>query len=252
MGGARYAVLPCPPERPYGKPLIPKPNQAASRLGVWISSSRLSFAAFPTYYCGKHFEKPRIRTGGAAILEDQCRKGLWRLHLPRNCAHVNSHLVALAIVLGANTDCQPILTAKGVADYMCKYITKYGAGQSVTSRIAFLLDDIVSHVPESSMMTIASLLTTAGPLQSLKPPKAHKLFKFTESTQALKARKRTRGPNEITIQNKAPWQCPGNTPSSKGSGMAPGPCLGAQRRKIRLFKTIDLGEVIYKELATRL
>ena len=90
------------------------------------------------------------------------------------------------------------------------------------------------------------------PVQSLKPPKAHTILKFTESTQALKARKRTRGPNEITIQNKAPRQCPGNTPSSKGSGMAPGPCLGAQRRKIRLFKTIDLGEVIYKELATRL
>ena len=237
MHGTRYYRA--PPERPYGKPLIPKPNQAASRLGVWISSSRLSFAAFPTYYCGKHFEKPR-------------RKGLWRLHLPRNCAHVNSHLVALAIVLGANTDCQPILTAKGVADYMCKSITKYGAGQSVTSRIAFLLDDIVSHVPESSMMTIASLLATAGPLQSLKPPKAHTILKFTESTQALKARKRTRGPNEIMIQSNAPRQCPGNTPSSKGSGMAPGPCLGAQRRKIRLFKTINLGEVIYKELATRL
>ena len=93
-------------------------------------------------------------------------------------------------------------------------------------------------------MTIASLLATAGPLQSLKPPKAHKLFKFTESTQALKARKRTRGPNEITIQNKAPRQYPGNTPSSKGSGMAPGPCLGAQRRKIRLFKTIDLGATV--------
>ena len=89
-------------------------------------------------------------------------------------------------------------------------------------------------------------------LQSLKPPKAHTILKFTESTQALKARKRTRGPNEITIQKRAPRQYPGNTPSSKGSGMAPGPCLGAQRRKIRLFKTIDLGEVIYKELATRL
>ena len=78
----------------------------------------------PTYYCGKHFEKPRIPAGDAAILEDERRKGLWLFHLPRNCAQVNSHLVALAIALGANTDCQPILTAKGVADYVCKYITK--------------------------------------------------------------------------------------------------------------------------------
>ena len=79
----------------------------------------------PTYYCGKHHEKPRIRTGDAAILEDPRRKGLWRLYLPRNCAHVNGHLVAEAIVLGANKDAQPVTTAKGVADYACKYITKY-------------------------------------------------------------------------------------------------------------------------------
>ena len=96
----------------------------------------------PTYYCGKHHEKPRIHTGDAAILEDPRRKGLWRLHLPRNCAYVNSHLVAAAIVLCANSDCQPILTAKGVADYVCKYITKYGAGMSVAARVASLLDDI--------------------------------------------------------------------------------------------------------------
>ena len=83
------------------------------------------------YYCGKHYEKPRIRQGDAAILEDPRRKGLWRLNLPRNCAQVNNHIVALAIVLGANTDAQPVLTAKGVADYVAKYITKYGAGMSV-------------------------------------------------------------------------------------------------------------------------
>ena len=79
-----------------------------------------------------------------------------QVHLPRNCAQVNSHLVALAIALGANTDCQPILTAKGVADYVCKYITKYGAGQSVSSRIASLLDDIVSRVPEGKTITGSS------------------------------------------------------------------------------------------------
>ena len=44
---------------------------------------------------------------------------------------------------------------------MCKYITKYGAGQSVSSRIASLLDDIVSRVPEGKTMTVASLLAKA-------------------------------------------------------------------------------------------
>ena len=118
-------------------------------------------AGGPTYYCGKHHEKPRIRTGDAAIVEDPRRKGLWRLSLPRNCAHVNSHLAAVAIVLCANSDCQPVLTAKGVADYVCKYITKYGAGMSVTSRVASLLDDIISRVPEGKTMTVASLLAKA-------------------------------------------------------------------------------------------
>ena len=55
---------------------------------------------------------------------------------------MNSHLAAMAIVLCANSDCKAILTAKGVADYVCKYITKYGAGMSVTSRVTSLLDDI--------------------------------------------------------------------------------------------------------------
>ena len=114
----------------------------------------------PLYYCGKHFEKPRVRVGDAAILEDERRPGLWRLHLPRNCAHVNGRLVALAMALGANTDCQPVLTAKGVADYVSKYITKYGAGMSVTSRISSLLDDIVSRC-NTETLTIASLLSKA-------------------------------------------------------------------------------------------
>ena len=115
----------------------------------------------PEYYCGKHFEKPRIRAGDAAILQDERRKGLWRLSLPRNCAHINAHLVAAAIALGANSDAQPVLTAKGVADYVTKYITKYGAGMSVSARIASLLDDIVSRAPEGRTMTVDCLVAKA-------------------------------------------------------------------------------------------
>ncbi len=66
---------------------------------------------------------------------------------------MNSHLVAEAIVLGANTDSQPVLTAKGVADYVAKYITKYGTGQSVSSRIASLLGDIVTRTPVGKELT---------------------------------------------------------------------------------------------------
>ena len=62
---------------------------------------------------------------------------------------------------GANSDVQPALTVKDVADYVCKYITKYGSGMSVSSRIASLLDDIVSRVPEGKTMTVASLLAKA-------------------------------------------------------------------------------------------
>ena len=141
----------------FGVARRPTKNEACAKVEPHTEHT----AGGAVYYCGKHFEKPRIRTGDAAILEDERRPGLWRLHLPRNCAHVNGHLVALAICLGANTDAQPVLTAKGVADYVCKYITKYGAGQSVSARIASLLDDIVSRVPEGKTMTVASLLAKA-------------------------------------------------------------------------------------------
>ena len=113
------------------------------------------------YYCGKHHEKPRIPVGDAAILEDPRRKGLWRLHMPRNCPYVNSHLVGVAIALGANSDCQAILTAKGVADYVCKYITKYDAGASINARVSSLLDDIISRVPEGRSMSVASPMCKA-------------------------------------------------------------------------------------------
>ena len=96
----------------FGVARRPAKNEACAKVEPHTEHS----ADGAVYYCGKHYEKPRIRTGDAAILEDERRPGLWRLHLPRNCAHVNGHLVALAICLGANTDAQPVLTAKGVAD----------------------------------------------------------------------------------------------------------------------------------------
>ena len=81
--------------------------------------------------------------------------------MARNCPYVNSHLVAVAIALGANSDCQAILTAKGVADYVCKYITKYDAGASINARVSSLLDDIISRVPEGRSMSVASPMCKA-------------------------------------------------------------------------------------------
>ena len=49
--------------------------------------------------------------------------------------------------------------AKGC--HVAKYITKYGAGQSVHARIASLLDDIICRQPDDRTMTVASLLSKA-------------------------------------------------------------------------------------------
>ena len=89
----------------------------------------------PTYYCGKGFEKPRIPVGQAAILEDERRKDLWRLHMPRNGPHINGYIPMLMLALCANMDAQTVMTAKGAADYVAKYISKYGPGQSVAAKI---------------------------------------------------------------------------------------------------------------------
>ena len=123
----------------------------------------------PVYYCGKHFEKPRIPVGEAAILEDPRRKGLWRLSMARNCAHINSHLVGAAIALGANTDAQPVLTAAGVADYVTKYITKYGTGQSVMARVSSLLDDVIGKLSEGKGTTECRIHSHCGST-NLVPP----------------------------------------------------------------------------------
>ena len=45
----------------------------------------------PRYYCGKGFEKPRIPVGDAAVLEDERRRNLWRLHMPRNSPYINGY-----------------------------------------------------------------------------------------------------------------------------------------------------------------
>ena len=67
----------------------------------------------------------------------------------------------LMIVLGANMDAQVVTTAKGAADYVAKYISKYGAGQSVTSRIGSLLDDIIGRLPEDKTCTVAKVMSKA-------------------------------------------------------------------------------------------
>ena len=115
----------------------------------------------PKYYCGKCFEKPRIPAGEAALLEDERRRGLWRLGLSRNSPFINGFMVLAALWLCANEDGQVVTTAKGAADYVTKYITKYGAGQSVNARIGSIVDDIITRIPDGKTSTVASVLAKA-------------------------------------------------------------------------------------------
>ena len=118
-------------------------------------------AGGPKFYCGKGFEKPRIPPGEAAIIEDERRKDLWRLFLPRNSPYLNGYMALVILFLCANMDAQVVVTAKGAADYVAKYISKYGAGQSVNARIASLIDDIITRLPEDKKTTIASVMSKA-------------------------------------------------------------------------------------------
>ena len=115
----------------------------------------------PTYYCGKCFEKPRIPSDEAALVEDERRRNLWRLCGPRNSPYLNGNIPLLQYYLMANTDAQAVVTTKGASDYVAKYISKYGAGQSVNARIASLLDDIITKLPEGKKTTVSSVLAKA-------------------------------------------------------------------------------------------
>ena len=118
-------------------------------------------AAGPKYYCGKAFEKPRIPHGEAAIIEDDRRRDLWRLYLPRNSPHINGYMPLVTLFLCANMDAHVVTTAKGAVEYVAKYISKYGAGQSVNARIASIIDDIITRLPEEKKSTIASVMSKA-------------------------------------------------------------------------------------------
>ena len=67
----------------------------------------------------------------------------------------------MLIFLCANVDGQIVTTQKGAADYVAKYISKYGTGQSVNARIGSLIDDIITKIPESRKATIASVMAKA-------------------------------------------------------------------------------------------
>ena len=105
-------------------------------------------------------------------MEDPRRPGLFRFHLARNCAVVNGVHVLLAIALGANFDGNPALTAKGAADYVAKYISKYGASRSVAARIGSILDDIITKLPENQTMTVTQLMAKAFMPLRCRTPRA--------------------------------------------------------------------------------
>ena len=114
------------------------------------------------FYCKNDMERPRVPpSASGVVVEDPRRRGLFRLRLRRNDAQINSMMPLLALALGANCDGQAVITVKGAADYICKYVTKYGAGQSVSSRIAAILDEIILRVAPDATTTVASVMAKA-------------------------------------------------------------------------------------------
>ena len=81
--------------------------------------------------------------------------------MPRNSPYLNGYMPLVILWLCANMDAQVVVTAKGAADYVAKYISEYGAGQSVNARIASLIDDIITRIPEEKKTTIASVMSKA-------------------------------------------------------------------------------------------
>ena len=135
----------------------PSKNQACAKMEL----STAHDASGPTYYCGKCFEKPRIPPGKAALIEDERRRDLWRLGLQRNSPYINGYMPLLALHLLANMDAQVVVTLKGAVDYVAKYISKYGTGQSVNARIGSLIDEIITKLPEGKKTTVCSVLSKA-------------------------------------------------------------------------------------------
>ena len=64
----------------YGVCRRPTKYQACAK----VEPSTAHDSGGPTYYCGKCFEKPRIPADEAALIEDERRRNLWRLCMPRN------------------------------------------------------------------------------------------------------------------------------------------------------------------------
>ena len=75
--------------------------------------------------------------------------------------YINGHIPVLAVHLLANMDAQAVVTLKGAADYVAKYISKYGAGQSVNAQIGSILDDVITKLPEGKKTTVSSILAKA-------------------------------------------------------------------------------------------
>ena len=105
------------------------------------------------------------------------------------------------------------------------------------------------------VMLCGSFKDTGGWEQpAVRSPKAHKLIKFTESTQALKSSKKRRGPSEITMKPKAPREPPAvprQYPGVSGvRGTAPGPFWWPRGEK-RVMENVGSGSNFDEQLGTR-
>ena len=76
--------------------------------------------------CNKLYPRKLVQPGDEEVVEDPCRRDLYRLWLAMNC-HVSNNVVPLdALAMLSNMDFQAALTKDAAIDHMAKYMTKSG------------------------------------------------------------------------------------------------------------------------------
>ena len=82
----------------------------------------------PITYCGKCFPMSPMPPYAASICEDEHRKGILHLRLPRNTYLMNAFNPVRLLCSQSNVDDTPILTLEAVKRYLAKYATKNEQG----------------------------------------------------------------------------------------------------------------------------
>jgi endonuclease/exonuclease/phosphatase family metal-dependent hydrolase len=100
-------------------------GKEVARRPARTESCAKEFGSGGLCYCGKDYEKSRMRPGSAVMLEDEVRRALYRLYTRRNGHVMNSHDPLELTGLVANADKQVILTIQVSCLYCRSYIGPY-------------------------------------------------------------------------------------------------------------------------------